>query len=97
MSQVRYFLIALVLLAPLPTFSQATLGASSPTVQITGVVESLSGNILDVKPAQAPAVWVTIPEDLHVDRGALKPGAEVSVEAHWAVACYVASGVTAKK
>lgn len=96
MSRIRLLLIALILLSPIPSFSQ-TLNASSPTVEITGVVESFSGNILDVKPAQTPAVWVTIPEDLHVDRSALKPGAEVSVEAHWAVSCYVASGVTVKK
>jgi hypothetical protein len=96
MSRNRLFLIALILLLPVPGLSQ-TENTSSPTRELAGVVQSFSGNILDVKPAQTPAVWVTVPEDLHVDRSALKPGAEVSVEAHWAVACYVASGITVKK
>jgi hypothetical protein len=96
MSKICCLLIALIWLSPLPSISQSE-KTSSPTVEITGVIQSFSGNILDVKPAQSPAVWVTIPQDLHVDRSALKPGAEVSVEAHWAVACYVATEVTVKK
>jgi hypothetical protein len=92
MEKMRCFLIALILLSPLATFSQPQ-SDSSQTIQITGVVQSFSGNILDVKPAQAPAVWATIPQDLRMDRSALKPGAEVSVEARWTVACYVASQV----
>jgi hypothetical protein len=96
MLQIRFFLIALLLLWPHPAFSQSQ-NTSSPTVQITGVIESFSGNTLDVKPATSPAVWITIPQDLQVDRSALKPGAEVSVEARWSVACYVASQVTIQK
>jgi len=92
----RIFLIALIFLSPLVCFAQSQ-DTSSPTLQITGVVQSFSGNILDVKPATTPAVWITIPLDLRVDRSALKPGAEVSVQAHWAVSCYVASQVTLRK
>lgn len=89
-------LILLGVLFAVPALAQQG-SSSAPSVQITGVVESLSGNILDVKPATSPAVWVTIPADLHVDRNALKPGVNVSVEAYWAVACYVATQVTVQK
>jgi len=77
--------------------SLAQSSEASATAQIAGVVESFSGNTLDVKPAASPAVWVMIPNDLKVDRSALKPGAEVSVEAHWADLCYIATQVTIKK
>jgi hypothetical protein len=96
MPQIGSLLIALVLLSPHSVSSQSQ-NSSSPTVQITGVVQSFSGNTLDVKPATSPAVWIRIPEDLHVDSSALKPGAEVSIEAHWAVVCYVASQVAIRK
>jgi uncharacterized protein YcnI len=59
--------------------------------KIAGAVQSFSGNILDIKPpTNAPAVWVTIPEGMKVDRSALKPGVEVTVEARWATVTYVA-------
>jgi len=59
--------------------------------EIVGTVQSLSGNILDVKPLTTqPAVWVTIPQNMKVDRAALKPGVEVSVEARWVTVTYLA-------
>ena len=96
MLRIGSLLIALVLLSPHPVSSQSQ-SSSSSTVQITGVVQSFSGNTLDVKPATSPAVWIRIPEDLHVDRSALKLGAEVSIEAQWAVVCYVAGQVTIRR
>lgn len=74
----------------------------APAKVITGAVQSFSGNILDIKPpTTAPAVWVTIPANMKVDRDALKPGVEVSVEARWATVTYVALKppqiITAKK
>ena len=96
MQSCRGFLILLVLLLSVPAFAQRT-NSSAPPAHITGVVLSLSDNILDVKPAGAPAVWVTIPADLHVDRGALKVGVNVSVDAYWADTCYVATEITVQK
>jgi hypothetical protein len=96
MLSIKRLLILFTLLLAAPVFAQQG-SSSAPSVQITGAVQSLSGNILDVKPASAPAVWVTIPADLHVDRSALKQGVNVSVEAYWAVACYVATEVTVQK
>ena len=62
----------------------------APTV-ISGTVQSFSGNILDVKPPTThPAVWITIPADMKVDRAALKPGTHVTVEARWATVTYIA-------
>ena len=90
------FLLVVLLLSSIPSFAQSG-SASSQPVQITGVVLSLSGNTLDVKPAASPAVWVTLPDDLKVDRGALKPGVTVSVEARWAEVCYVANKMTIQK
>ncbi|HXX18323.1 MAG TPA: hypothetical protein VEJ46_02875 [Candidatus Acidoferrum sp.] len=90
------FLLVVLLLSSIPSLAQSG-SASSQPVQITGVVLSLSGNTLDVKPAASPAVWVTLPDDLKVDRGGLKPGADVSVEARWAEVCYVATKVTIQK
>ena len=59
--------------------------------EIVGTVQSFSGNILDIKPLTTqPAVWVTIPHDMKLDRAALKPGVEVSVEARWATVTYLA-------
>ncbi len=59
--------------------------------EITGTVQTFSGNILDIKPfTTAPAVWVTIPADMKVDREALKPGTKVSVEARWVTVTYLA-------
>jgi hypothetical protein len=96
MLRVGSLLIALILLTAIPSFAQSG-DASAPPTQISGVVQSLSGNILDIKPANAPAVWVTIPLDLQVDRSALKPDVQVSVEARWANVCYVATEVTIQK
>ncbi|HXX43942.1 MAG TPA: hypothetical protein VEJ38_04390 [Candidatus Acidoferrales bacterium] len=92
----RGFLILLVLLLSIPAFAQQT-NSSAPPVHIAGVVLSLSDNILDLKPAATPAVWVTIPADLHVDRSALKEGVNVSVQAFWADTCYVATQITVQK
>ncbi|MGH9687610.1 MAG: hypothetical protein ACRD5K_11015 [Candidatus Acidiferrales bacterium] len=63
----------------------------APAKEIVGAVQSFSGNILDIKPPTvAPAVWVTIPANMKVDRDALKPGVKVSVEARWATVTYIA-------
>ncbi len=86
-------LVILILLSAIPNFAQSAVSSAPPTT-ITGAVQTLSGNILDVKPSSSPAVWVTIPADLKVDRDALKPDAKVSVEAYWADVCYVATKVT---
>jgi hypothetical protein len=88
--------IAIALLA-LPMLAQHTGKMADskemkmPAKEITGTVQSFSGNILDIKPPTvAPAVWVTIPADMKVDRDALKPGVEVSVEARWATVTFIA-------
>lgn len=88
------FLVGLIGLTAIRGVAQS--GSTAAPVQISGAVMSLSGKTLDIKPAASPAVWVVIPEGLHVDRSALKPGAEVSVEAHWADLCYIATQVTIK-
>ncbi len=87
---------ALVCLLASPSPAQQS-GSAPPPTLISGVIQSFSANTLDVKPAASPAIWVMIPDNLHVDRNALKPGAEVSVEAHWADYCYIATQVTIKK
>ena len=91
--------IALVFFA-LPAFAQGKakkasgkqmMAKETPAQEITGTVQSFSGNILDIKPLTVqPAVWVTIPQSMKVDRAALKPGVEVSVEARWATVTYLA-------
>lgn len=86
--------MALALFA-LPVLAQengkATQSKEAPSREVTGTVQSFSGNILDIKPfTTAPAVWVTIPANMKVDRDALKPGVKVSVEARWATVTYVA-------
>ena len=91
----RRILLSVIFLA-MPAIAQQG-DSSATTVHIAGAVLSLSGNILDVKPSAAPAVWVTIPADLHVDRSALKEGVNVSIEAHWVDVCYVASQITVQK
>jgi hypothetical protein len=96
MHRTRRFLISLVFLFAVPVFAHQS-GSSDKTVQITGTILSLSSNILDVKPASSPAVWITIPADLHVDRSALKDGVNVSVQAYWAETCYVATQITVQK
>jgi hypothetical protein len=89
------FLVGLIVLSAIPSRAQS--GASSSPTQISGVVQSFSGNTLIVKPATSPAVWVALPDDLRVDRSALIPGAGVSVEAHWVDICYMATQVTVQK
>jgi len=96
MNQVKRILISLVFLFGIPAIAQQS-GPPDKTVQISGTILSLSGNILDVKPAASPAVWVTIPADLHVDRSALKEGANVSAQAYWADTCYVATQISVQK
>jgi hypothetical protein len=96
MQRVGLLLVVLVLLAAIPSFAQSST-ASAPPTKIAGSILSFSGNILDVKPPNAPAVWVTIPANLKVDRDALKPDTKVSVEAYWADVCYVATQVTVQK
>ena len=86
--------VALVLLA-LPASAQDNAkkadGQEMAAQEIVGIVQSFSGNILDIKPLTTqPAVWVTIPHDMKVDRAAVKPGVEVSVEARWATVTYLA-------
>lgn len=88
-------LVALVGLLANPSWAQS--GSAAAPVQLSGVVQSFSGNTLDVKPAATPAVWVMVPNDLHADRSALKAGTEVSVEAYWADVCYIATEVTIRK
>ncbi len=96
MQRIGPLLVVLILLSAIPSFAQSV-GSAAPPTKIAGAVLTLSGNILDVKPPDAPAVWVTIPADLKVDRNALKPDAKVSVEAYWADVCYVATQVTVQK
>lgn len=93
MPSVRWLLFIVVLVFAIPSFAKQE-NSSPASVEITGTVQSFSGDILDVKPANAPAVWVTIPSDLRVDRTALKEGAKVEVKAYWADVCYVATQVT---
>lgn len=86
--------IALAILA-LPVFAQDNGNKAdakeTAAKEIVGTVQSFSGNILDIKPLTVqPAVWVTIPQTMKVDREALKPGVEVSVEARWATVTYLA-------
>lgn len=97
MRRKSFLLIVLVALAGLLANPSGAQSASAAPVQISGVLQSFSGNTLDVKPVATPAVWVMIPNDLHVDRSALKSGAEVSVEAYWADVCYIATQVTIRK
>ena len=68
-------LVILILLSAIPNFAQSAVSSAPPTT-ITGAIQTFSGNILDVKPSSTPAVWVTIPADLKVDRDALKPDAK---------------------
>jgi hypothetical protein len=70
---------------------KTTKAKEAPATEVTGTVQTFSGNILDIKPfTTAPAVWVTIPSNMKVDREALKPGTKVSVEARWATVTYLA-------
>lgn len=95
------FLLGLILaFAAVSNFARADnppTESAAKTVEITGTVQTLSDNILDVKPADTPAVWITIPADVKVDRTAIKPGAKVAVKASWVDTCYIAKEVTVKK
>lgn len=96
MTRTRLLLIVMVLaLSAIPAAAQqaSKMDASKENapVEITGTVQSLSANILDVKPPTVhPAVWITIPAGMKVDRAALKPGVHVVVEARWATVTYIA-------
>lgn len=96
MTRTRSLLIVMVLaLSAIPAAAQQqskTDGSkATASKEITGTVQSFSGNILDVKPPTVqPAVWITIPAGMKVDRAALKPGVHVTVEARWATVTYIA-------
>jgi hypothetical protein len=91
---VGILIVALIPLVCRPAVAQS---AGAATLPISGVVQSFSGGTLDIKPATSPAVWVIVPSDLKVDRGALKTGARVSVEASWSDVCYIATQVTIQR
>jgi hypothetical protein len=100
MRRVTFLLGLILVLAVVPNFARdenPPTESAAKAVEITGAVESLSDNILDVKPADTPAVWVTIPADLKVDRSAIKPGVKVAVKATWVDTCYVAKEVTVER
>jgi hypothetical protein len=82
--------IFLFALSALPCVAQKN-SPMAASEEIVGTVQSFSGNTLAIKPPATPSVWVTIPEGMKVDRDELKPGTEVSVEARWALVCYVAT------
>ena len=92
MRQIRMLsvVIFLFVLPALPCVAQKN-SPMPASEDIVGTVQSFSGNTLAIKPPATPSVWVTIPEDMKVDRDDLKPGTEVSVEARWAMVCYVAT------
>jgi hypothetical protein len=92
MRQIRMLpvVISLFALSALPCIAQKS-SPMAASEEIAGTVQSFSGNTLAIKPPATPSVWVTIPEDMKVDRDELKPGTEVSVEARWADVCYVAT------
>jgi len=100
MRRATFLLGLLFVVAVAPSFARVDnrpTESATKAVEITGTVQSLSDNILDVKPADTPAVWITIPADVKVDRSAIKPGAKVAVKASWVDTCYVAKEVTVKK
>jgi hypothetical protein len=97
MRRMMSVLILVAALIPLPCLRAVAQSGGATTVQISGVVQSFGGGTLDVKPAASPAVWVMVPSDLHVDRRALKAGAQVAVEANWSDVCYIATQVTIKQ
>jgi len=98
MRRLGWIAILLLGLIALPVSSSSAQSGNNPsTVHIVGVVQSFSGNTLDVKPATSPSVWVMVPADLHVDRDTVKAGVEVSVDAYWADLCYIATQVSVQK
>jgi hypothetical protein len=93
MRRMKWVLVAVAALIPVPFLPVTAQSSPSTPVEISGVVESFSHGTLDIKPAVRPAVWVMVPSDLHLDRGALKAGAQVSVKAYWSDLCYIATEV----
>jgi hypothetical protein len=95
----RRMMFVLILVAAVIPLVCLPVGAQSggASVQISGVVQSFSRGMLDIKPAASPAVWVMVPSDLDIDRNALKTGAQVSVQAYWSDLCYIATQVTTKQ
>jgi hypothetical protein len=89
MREIRALLVVFLLISVIPGFAQMNSETAAPR-EITGTVVSFSGNTLDIQPASASAVWVTIPDDMKVDRSALKPGVAVSVQARWDTVTYMA-------
>jgi hypothetical protein len=86
-------LVVVILLFAISVFPSVAQKSSSMAAseEIVGTVQSFSGNTLAIKPPATPSVWVTIPEGMKVNRDDLKPGTGVSVEARWAMVCYVAT------
>jgi hypothetical protein len=97
----RHVILLLALLAAIavvPTLARQDGAPASPkSVEIAGTVQSFSSNILDVKPADSPSVWITIPAEVKVDPSALKAGAKVVAKAYWVGTCYVATEVAVQK
>lgn len=78
-------------LSSIPSLAQENDANAAPK-DIKGTVVSFDHNILDVKPpTNEAAVWITIPDDMKVDRDAIKKGVDVSVEAKWIGVCYLAT------
>jgi hypothetical protein len=95
-----FFLTLFVMFLAIPVRAKQEGAEPQPaqkSVEITGTVQSFSSNILAVKPPDSPSVWITIPTDLRVDRGALKDGAKVTAKAYWVSTCYVAIEVATQK
>lgn len=93
MRHVKTFMVAVFFfaLASIPSLAQQNDANASPK-DIKGTVVSFDHNILDIKPpANEAAVWVTIPDDMKVDRDAIEKGVDVSVEAKWIGVCYLAT------
>ena len=96
MRRIKLALIAIAALIPLSLLQARAQSSAPATVQISGVVQSFSAGVLDIKPATSPAVWVMVPADLKLDRGRLKAGAQVSAEAYWSDVSYIATQVSIK-
>jgi hypothetical protein len=97
MRRMMFGLILVMALTPVFCLPAGARSGGAATVQISGLVQSFGGGTLDIKPAASPAVWVMVPFDLHIDRSALKAGAQVSVQAYWSDLCYIATQVTIKQ
>jgi hypothetical protein len=93
MRHVKILLVAVFFfaLASIPSLAQQN-DENAPPKDITGTVVSFNHNILDLKPpTNEAAVWITIPDDMKVDRDTIKKGVNVSVEAKWIGVCYLAT------